>query len=413
MNRAKKEAMIREARKPKPPKDIEIESKNNRLRLILLICSITVAVIAIGIGIHEAVSTDPGWQTVEVESESFNCGGEFVLNYNLGASGSDPSDEEKAVKRLYTKAAEDAYTFFYKEGQLSRIKPGETVSVAPELYSALELIQSYGNRSIYLAPVYVEYDRIFVCENEDEARFYDPACEPEIAQYVQQVAEFAADPEMIDLELLENSQVTLKLSPAYAAFAQENAIETFLDLGWMRNAFIADFIAERLASAGYTHGFLASYDGYTRNLDASNTVYSQNLFDRLENTVNVPAAMNYRGPMAIVFWRNYPLSNKDGMHYYSFSDGRIATVYLDPMDAAEKSATDNLVSYCAGGSCAQIMLRTAPLYLAEELDTEALHALTADGIYSVWFEGAKLQKNDPDLTIRVNTENTEVTYTFP
>ena len=402
--------MIREARRPKAPRDVEVESKNIRLRVILLICAVAVAIVALAIGFSEAFSTDPGWQSVESGSQTYHCGGEFIFQYNFGASGMDPTDEEKAVQKIYTQATEDAYRIFYREGELSGILPGEQVKVDKALYAALEQIQSYGNRSIYLAPVYVEYDRIFLSANTQEASFYDPAQDPELAEYVTQIARFANDPQMIDLKLLGDSTVELVLSEAYAAFARENEIEEFLDLGWMRNAFIADFIAQRLLDGGHTHGYLASYDGYTRNLDSSNLVYSLNLFDRLENDIYVPAIMDYQGPMSIVLWRNYPLSEKDSWHYYDFGNGRIASVYLDPADAKEKSATDNLVSYSKEKGCAEIMLETAPLFLTEAWDTAAVDSLTAKGIRSVWFEGTTLQKNDPDLTVRANPENTEVTY---
>ncbi|MBE6981056.1 MAG: hypothetical protein E7437_01890 [Ruminococcaceae bacterium] len=410
MDRAKKEAMIREARKPKAPKDIQVESKNTRVRVILLICSVVVAIVALAIGFSEAFSTEPGWHTVESGSQTYHCGGEFAMNYHFGASGEDPTDEEKAVKQLYTQATEDAYRIFYREGQLSQIQPGKPVKVDPALYAALAQIQSYQNRSIYLAPAYVEYDRIFLATDPQEAAQYDPVQDLEVAAYIAEIARFANDPAMVDVRLLEDSTVELVVAKEYADFARDNAIDCFLDLGWMRNAFIADFIAKRLQDAGHTHGYLASYDGYTRNLDTSNLVYSLNLFDRLDNSLDIPAIMDYQGAMSIVFWRNYPLSSNDRWHYFDFGNGRIASVYLDPADGSEKSATDNLVSYSTEDGCAEILLQTAPLYLTEFLDVRALNDLAGDGIYSIWFEGTKLQKNDPDLQIRANPELPDSPY---
>lgn len=410
MDRAKKEAMIREARKPKAPKDIQVESKNTRVRVILLLCTVVIAIVALAIGFSEAFSTEPGWHSVESASQTYHCGAEFAFQYHFGASGKDPTDEEKAVKKLYTQATEDAYRIFYREGQLSQIQPGKPVQVDPALYEALAQLQSYQNRSIYLAPAYVEYDRIFLATNPQEAAQYDPEQDPELAAYIAQIAGFANDPTMIDVRLLEDSTVELVVGQAYADFAQDNEIDCFLDLGWMRNAFIADFIAQRLQEAGHTHGYLASYDGYTRNLDTSNLVYSLNLFDRLDNTLDIPAIMDYQGAMSIVFWRNYPLSSNDRWHYFDFGNGRIASVYLSPADGTEQSATDNLVSYSTQGGCAEILLQTAPLYLTEFLDVRALNNLTREGIYSVWFEGTKLQKNDPDLVVRANPEFPDSPY---
>ena len=52
--------MIREARKPKSPRDVEVESKNIRLRVILLICAVVTAIVALTIGFSEAFSTEIG-----------------------------------------------------------------------------------------------------------------------------------------------------------------------------------------------------------------------------------------------------------------------------------------------------------------------------------------------------------------
>ena len=72
--------------------------------------------------------------------------------------------------------------------------------------------------------------------------------------------------------------------------------------------------------------------GFTRNLDVSGNSYSFNLFDRQNSDIYLPAVMQYKAPMSIVYLRNYPMSSQDRWHYYSFTNGRIVTACIDPAD---------------------------------------------------------------------------------
>lgn len=395
------------------PTRVEVEEvKHLKLRVILIAVSVVLALSAFGYGIHALVNKDKGWQTIECASSNINCSQDFTLQYFCGATEFSASAEYKAVTALYSQATEDAYKLFYLEGELSGInaRPNDVLEVSPALYDALELIQKSGNRCLYLGPVYEEYNRIFFSQSEVEAQSNDPAQNPEIAAYVVELAAFSNDPASVDIELLGDNRICLRVSDAYLEYARENEIVDFLDFGWMQNAFIADYIAGVLAAQGYTSGYLASYDGFTRNLDEREQSYSMNLFDRLGDVLNRPAVMEYNGPMSIVFLRNYPMSNADRWHYYSFADGRIATAFVDPTDGMSKSSTDNIVVYCQTASCAEILLDTAPIYLADSLDESALESMAQQGIHSVWFENAVLKHTQDSLVIRETEDAAKLGY---
>lgn len=379
------------------------------LRVALAVLAALVAVAAFGYGIQGVLNRNNGWQTVESYVDGVDCSDDFTLQYYCGTTA-----EYKAVCALYTQALEQAYQLFYPEGELDKLNcaPNQTVEVDPVLYRALELVQSTGSRCLYLAPVYVEYDRVFQCENEVEAAGYDPARDEATGAYTAQIAAFANDPAMIDLELLENSRVRLVVAAEYLDFAAENEIEEFLDFAWMKNAFIADYIADTLAEGGYTSGYLASYDGFTRNLDASRS-YGFNLFDRQGNEVGLPAVMSYTGPMSIVYLRNYPMSDADRWHYFTFSDGRIATAFVDPADGRDKSAADNLVAYSANVGCGEILLKLSSVYLADTLDEQALWALPEEQIHAVWFDGLVLKHTQADLSLAVTEDGLAAGYRIP
>lgn len=400
----------------RPVKRIEVENVSHvKLRIVLAILAAVIAVTAFSYGIRSVLNRNTGWQTVESFADGVDCGTDFVLQYYFGSAGASATTEYKAVSGLYTTALEEAYQLFYPQGGLAAInaQPNAPVETDPVLYDALKAIRSSGNRCLYLAPVYEEYDRVFLCENEVEAARYDPGLNDEVGAYVAQIALFANDLNQIDLEFLDGNRVCLNVSDEYLAFAKENGIEEFLDFGWMTNAFIADHIAQTLAGSGYTHGYVSSYDGFVRNLDGSGQSYSLNLFDRLDNAIHRPAVMDYTGPMSIVNLRNYPMTDADRWHYFSYADGRITTTFVDPADGTSKSSTDNLVSYSGDAGCAQILLEIAPIYLADELDETALTALSEQQIHSVWFEGTELRRTQESLVLNAVEDEQSAGYQIP
>jgi hypothetical protein len=173
----------------------------------------------------------------------------------------------------------------------------------------------------------------------------------------------------------------------------------------MTNAFIIDYMAEELIANGYSNGYIGSYDGFNRNLDTRGKQYSHNIYDYHNDGIYLPAVYNYQEPTSIVVLKNYPLSEKERWHYFSYSDGTVTSTYLDPADGAPKSATDNLFAYSRNLGCAEILLRTAPLFIADELDIDGLQALTAEGIHSIWGEGFELHYNEVDANITAVLEN--------
>lgn len=393
---------------------VEVDGKYNKLRIVLVAICVVVALVCFGFGLGSLLSTQTGWQTVQITSDKINCSADFTLQYDFSTAGAEATTVNKAISELYGKATEDAYTLFYREGELKKLNthPNETVTVEPALYSALEKVVASGDRSLYLGPVYVEYNRVFMSANEEEAGRYDPARQPELAAYVGQIVLFAQDAESIQLQLLGENQVKLVVSQSYLAFAEENGIEAFLDFGWMRNAFIVDYIADLLVENGFTCGFVASYDGFTRNLDQRGQSFSLNLFDRLDNTIYRPAVLQYDKPMSLVYLRNYPLSERDSRSYFSFSDGKIVTAYLDITDGMSRSATDNMVCYSEEVGCADIVLRCGTVFTAQELDEAALQAMSAQGIETIWFDAATLRRTQNHANVVLTEEGTSVGYTI-
>lgn len=374
----------------KPVQRVELSEINVKLRMILIVLLLSIAVVAVIYGLFSLLNTEPGWQEVEVSSSDTNCSADFVLMYEFGKDGVDATTEAKNVNRMYTYLTEVIYQTFSAETEaefgnvyaLNR-HPNETVSVAHDLYKALELVVEYDSRYPFMAPVTAAYGAVFLSANDEEAALYDPMCNAEQMAYVQETAAYCADPEMIHVELLGDDQVRLVIAQEYLDYAEENEIETFLDFGWLTNAFIIDEIADTLAASGYTHGYIASYDGFTRNLDDRGNSYSFNIFHRTDGDVYMPARLDYSGPMSIVSLRDYPMTEEDQWHYHAYGDGKITTVFLDPADGKSKSSVDGLTAYSDNMGCAEILLKTAPVFIADSFDAYALETLEKEGIHSV------------------------------
>ena len=269
----------------------------------------------------------------------------------------------------------------------------------PGLYTALETLAASGDRTVYLGPVYELYNNIFSCQDDALTAEFDPRQDDDTRQYFARCTAFADDPAAISLELLGQGQVRLNVSEAYLAFAREQQIESFVDLYWMENAFIIDYLADVLTENGYTNGMLSSYDGFVRALGGAADQYGAGLYDLAEGERVQAAALCFDGKMSMVYLHGHPLGEQDSRYYYEFADGRVCTAYLDAADGLCKNAVEALVGFSRTDGCAETLLRLIPIYVAESLDEKALDDLAAEGIYTAWCRDGEVLYTDPELEL--------------
>lgn len=387
----------------------ELSGGNRTVRWILIGVLLVVGAVALSFGLLKALETPAGWQKVDGPSAGLSCSHEFTFMYEFGAGERSATDERKALQPLYAEACVNAWKLFYNEAGQTDLtglyalnqQPNTRVQVDRHLYAVLEQLEENGTRAIYLAPVYAAYNNLFYSDDEAMALQNDPTTDPDTRAYVAKLASFACDPETLQLQLHGNQQVTLHVSPEYLTFAKENEIACYLDLGWLRNAFIIDYISRKLVDNGFTNGYLTSVDGFVRNLDQRATGYSYHLFDKGKAV----AVMNYPGAASIAFLRSYPAYQEDYGRFYTFSDGRVVTSLIDPGDGQSKAATDQMVTYSREKGCAELALAMLPVYVTEDLDELLLGELTQQGIYSLWFAGTQLRYNLPDLQLQLHDES--------
>lgn len=320
----------------------EQEWKQQRmpLRIALFVLAIAVAVTAFGSIVVELFSTEGGWQQVSPTATKSGITQEFVLEYNAGLTGKSVNSELKALSMSYSEALENAYTILEDGVAAVNAHPNETVTVDPLLYDAFAKLAD--SLWLYQAPIREQYNGVFHSQTDEDAALFDPAKSPEIAEYVAELAALVQDKGMISLELGTENQVCLHVDEAYLAYAQENEITAFVDFGVLRNAFLCDAAADVLTAQGYTNGYLASYDGYTRALCAEQL--GLNLFDYAYGKATPIGAVNYSGPAALAMLRAFPLSDQPWEHCYTYADGTVVTPFIGS-DGLVVNTADTLVVF--------------------------------------------------------------------
>lgn len=401
--------------------NIQLSKKNLKLRMILFVLLLALGFTAFGYALFSALSTESGWREIEANATAeINCSSEFVFLYNVGASGISATTENKAITSLYTDAAVHAYQMFTNDQGYDDVNnvyyinqhPNEEIAVDAALYEAFELIQEYENRLIFLAAVYMQYDDMFYLGDDLETVDCDPYVNEEVAKQYAEISAFARDKESVDIQLLGDNKVKLFVSDEYLKYAEENYITSFIDFFWMKNAFIVDYLAEVMIDKGYTLGSISSYDGFSRNLDESDTSYSFNIYDRLDNTIYPATVMQYSGAYSIVYMRDYVMNEMDAWHYRQMQNGEVRTSYLDIEDGKCKSAIDSLVSYSEEMGCAEVLLNIAPFYITETFEENEIQNLKESGIYSVYCIDTVIHYNDSDVKMTDVFENEDVKYSL-
>lgn len=388
--------------KPTVNKTIHIPLPEGRLKLraVLVAALIVLAVVSLAIGVNSLVSTDAGLQEITVLSGEMNAGEDFTFYYNLGYDGADATDERREVRTIYSEAAGDAMQLFSADVDSEEFHnlryinshPNEEITVDAALYSALELLEDSGTRYHYLAPLYEQYYSLFNSALDSEAAEFDPRLNEAQAEFFSAVAAYAADGAHVSLELLGGNTVRLNVSGEYLSFAEDNAVARFVDLAWMENAFVADYIAEELAGAGYTRGALISNDGFMRCLDGeTGSEYSFTFSHRDGNTITGMSTLRFAGTVSMVYLHDYPLENDNTANYYVYEDGTIRSAFLDVADGLDRTAIPELAAYSYTLSCAETALLVAPIYIAGSFDLEALEALDGAGVSAYYYEAGVLR----------------------
>lgn len=361
----------------KPVEKIQLSGENLTLRAVAAVLLLIIGAGALVYAFQRLFTPEPGWQAIQAGTDQGpGCGEDFTFLYELGVSGQSVSAESRTVTQLYTQACRTAYQLFNADEGFEGVvnlweinrRPNQVLQVDQVLYRAFAAIQEAGDRTVYLGPVVTRYDDLFYCEDDAQLVDFDPRLSPAVAEEYAAVADYAVDPAQIDVELLEDFQIRLRVSEDYLAYAQREGIDRFLDFGWKRNAFVADYLAETMIEAGFTCGAISSQDGFVRCLDNREGNYALPLLDWLEDRPIEAGTLEYQGPMSLVSLRSFPAAGGDEYRYYRLKNGEVRTLYLDPYDSGlcklGSDSVGSVVCYSPARGCAELAMGVGQAYIS-------------------------------------------------
>ncbi len=365
--------------RPKPEKieNVTVDHDHILRRAILTLIFVAIAIASFSYAIWLLNNADSGWTVIKVDSSSdVNLGDEFTLEYNLGQSGVSSTAEKKVLTPIYSTAMVNYYRLFNANNICKDVNnlyyiscnPETEIEIDEDLYYVFDKLKEYDNRAIYLGPALTYYTAIFNSSSDSEASVYDPSKDPEILAYVSKVAEYAADPDSIDIELIGDNKIILHISDEYKAFCEENEVTELLNLGWLRNAFVVDLTAAKLKEAGMTNGYLSSNDGYTVNL-SSDTDFTLSIYDVAGDKIVPVSEYPYKGHRNIVWLKNFLATKEDIGNFYMYQNGTEVSYYIGS-DGTSATGTTSLYLYSDvdDSTCADMVLSAYDIFLNAESD---------------------------------------------
>ena len=385
---------------------VEMTETHIRARVIVFALLLVLGIGALIWGVVRFFSTESGWREIKAETKEENLAGEVFFYYDVGASGASAGTEYRQIRAAYTEASVFAYRLFHATEEFAGVynlayfnrHVNEPVTVDAALYRALEQIVASGDRTVFRAPYYDDYQNLFFCTDVSQIRDFDPLLNETVAARYAEFAIYVNDPNAVWIELLGENRACLHVSQDYLICARANGVSTFVNLFRLRNAFTLDYIADVLTEKGYTNGALSSFDGYIRNLDARGTSFSLNLYDREGTALYQGGILVYDRPMSIVTLRDYEMNELDNMNYFTVEGTDVRHPYINGNGYCQASIPQ-VVATSETAGCAEIALRISSIYIAPSFDPEAFLALRSDGIGGIYCVERVFYRTDPALTV--------------
>ena len=384
---------------PQPVKKIEITEDKKKLRVVLALLFGTLGVGLLTYAVASFFSAEEGWQTIETNiSYGVTCGSDFTFQYYLGGEGVSATAQKKQLVKIYSQASAMAHQMFHETEQFPGVAnvayinahPGEVIQIDEGLYHAFETYLENGCRNLYLGPVYDQYRNFFSADVGTEE--FDPIQSKEMDIYFREILAYANDPAHVNLDLLGDNKVRLTLSEECKEYALDNEIINWIDFYWAKNAFIVDYLAEKITMEGYTLGRITSVDGYARMLSANDS-NQITLYNREDMNVCMVGTLKVDGAVSVVVLHDYPLGEADSCFYGERKDGSLVSAYIDTADGRDRTFTDTICFTSDKKGCGEIISNVIPLYISEEENTSALQKLAGEDIFYIFYDNGTFYSN--------------------
>lgn len=386
---------------------VEVPQDHLGRRIALFALCLAVAIGSFGYGIYSWLGVDPGWTTVDGggQAGTENLTFEFLVTED----GLDGRNQLRTVQGMYAQLCSQAYQLFNADAAPAdenicnmwyiNAHPNEIIEVDAVLYKAFEQMAEAKNRRVYLGPAYEVYTDLFYAQDADEAKLLDPWQDPEMEKFCQEIADFAGDPEQVNVELLGDNRLRLHVSEEYQRYMGESGARKYVDFYRQRNAFIVDYLIEEMTEAGLQAGVVSSRDGYTRSLPGTRYNATVNLADWNGQQAVAAAQISFDQPVSIAYLRAFPLGQEDANWYQDMGDGEFRHPYIDDADGKCKASANAVGIYSLDAACVQLMLAAEEAFISDVFEPRKLAEFDA-----VFLRDKTIFCTDPDLQL-VNVYN--------
>ncbi|MGM9968781.1 MAG: hypothetical protein ACI35S_00125 [Anaeroplasma sp.] len=384
----------------KPVEKIELNERHIKFRFILFIICFLVVIASIIVIIISFTKSDNGWSEI-ISTSNINCDEDFEFYYNLGRTNESATSENKAISDIYTLNLEKTYILFDSYNEYPKYKNvfyinqnvNTEIEVDSILYDSLKKVLECNEKLLYMGPIYELYDNVILAINDDSAKYSDPVYSNNSLEIINKIRSYI-NGEDIKLLLLGDNKIKLSISSEYLNYLTELEFTKIISFGWLKNAFIIDYVANSLIDAGYTNGYLATYDGFFINL-SNDSNFKLNILENYNDVPCVAAQITFNSPMSVVQYRSYMYYRSDLNRYYKYSDGTYRHYYIDE-DGYSKSSVNTLTCYSLNISCSDIALKTYNIFINSTFNIDYIIDLS-DCYNFVWSEDNRLFYTDETI----------------
>ncbi|MCI9225767.1 MAG: hypothetical protein HFE91_09895 [Acutalibacter sp.] len=304
----------REKTPPALPKVKRVELNETHIgrKFIAFVLCLALGLSALGFGIYSLLTTEPGWVKIEASSTEARCAADFNFQYYFQK---DATAQRKALTTLYTKECmrltkllDTTESYEDSPGNLHDINthPNEEIEADPLLYKVLEFLMGRGDVTMYQGLLNAYSLNLY----------YDGDGEDPFASRTE-LADIALDRTALNLQLLGENTLKLEVSAGCEALAAELGLDCYLDLGWLKNAFILDSLVETLGSRGFTDGIISSRDGFVRSLGGEVGTVGLSLYKWEKDTAVETGREELSTPVNAASLTCFPLPGDDGRAFVS------------------------------------------------------------------------------------------------
>ncbi|MGN1399692.1 MAG: hypothetical protein ACI4WG_06825 [Erysipelotrichaceae bacterium] len=352
----------------KSDETIQLSKTHIKKRFVAFVICLLVALFAFFTAIKNLTYFEPGYQTITAD-EIYDD--ELVFNYYCQDRAT-----YKQVSAVYRDLTKEIYQLLDEANSYESVinicylnqNINQVITVDSVLYQQLQKVVDNDCREIFLAPVYTLYKALFSCDQDYQTDDFNPDKNAEIRALIDSLITFINDQEAVSIELLENNQVKVNVSPQYSQFMSENGLDTYIDFYWMKNAFIVDYVCDNLTERGYTDGYICSYDGYGRFMDCDEVLY--HYYDILDDEITHICDVEVNQNHCLVTYKSFIMNQFDFFYRYIYQDKTVDNCYIDIKDGNDYSAVTSLNIYRETNSVVDTMMVSFKYYIADELSLD-------------------------------------------